>query len=133
VNSEIDIEHLKEIMTKYPRAFYALSFKIGEDELKIKQKAPKSAKPSTKGEGEAKADFCTLKTTKERIIKDLFFDEPDFKEIKINHTLEINEIELPKGENDPVQIREKSKRKGKVIRKIIKEGKEEIKEADFCA
>lgn len=133
VNSEVDVHYLKEIMAKYPRAFYALSFKIGDEELKIKQKAPKSAKPSTKGEGEVKADFCSLKTSKERILKEIFFDIPEFKEAKVIHTIEINEIEIPKGESDPVMIREMSKRKGKVIRKMIIDGKEEIREKDFLA
>jgi hypothetical protein len=41
------------------RGLFCSDFSLPDYELKIKPKAPKSAKPSTSGEKEAKADFCS--------------------------------------------------------------------------
>ncbi len=131
INSKVDSVHLLDTMRKYPKAFYALSFKNESFELKIKAKAPKSAKPSTKGEGEPKAEFCSLKTNDKSIIDDLFFDFPNFSEIKIKHALKIDSIELPKGVDDPVKLRELSKRKGTIIREVTIDGRKEKRECLF--
>ena len=121
------------LMNKYPKVFFALSFKTGDYELKIKAKAPKSGKPGAKGEDGPKADFCSLKTTDSSIIKDLFFDFPNFKEIKINHTIEVKDIEIPGGNMKPEEIREKSIRRGRVIRKINVDGEKKVEEKGFVA
>ena len=120
-----------ELMNKYPKAFYALSFKFDDSELKIKAKVPKSAKPSNKGEKEVKADFCSLKTSDKSIIDDLFFDFPNFNEIKVRHILQITEVIIPKSIDDPVKMRELSKRKGKIIRETNVDGRIEKKETEF--
>ena len=72
INTEIESNELIKIMEKYPRAFFALSFSLGNTELKTKAKAPKSAKPSTKKGEDVKADFCSLKTTEKDIVEELF-------------------------------------------------------------
>ena len=133
LNSEVDAKELLGLMDRFPKAFFALSFKTPTSELKTKAKAPKSAKPASGGEKEVSADFCSLKTTDEDIIRDLFFDCMQFNEISINHTLNIEDITLPKNEKDPVKIRENSVRKGKLIRKIKADGKESVKELPFEA
>jgi hypothetical protein len=135
IDTEVEIEKLKNLMNKFPRVFYALSFAGNDFELKIKAKAPKNAKPGKENEEGPRADFCTLKTNDERIVKELFFDHPDFKEISINHTIFIEDIVYPKdfAKMKPEEVREQSKRKGKIIRKIIADGKEEIKESGFIA
>lgn len=133
VNSRVHSSKLISMMNKFPRAFFALSFNIPNYELKIKAKAPKSAKPSTKGEAGPKADFCSLKTANVEIAKDLFFDIPDFKQISINHAIQIDEIDIPTGIGDPVKIRESAIRKGKIIRKLVVDGKETVKEMRFEA
>ncbi len=133
VNGNIPTKKIIEIMDKYPKAFFALTFSGKDFELKIKAKAPKSAKPSTKGADEIKADFCSLKTSDKSIVNDLFFDIPEFKEIKINHTIQIDNITLPKGEKDPIKIRENATREGKIIRKVIADGNISRKEAEFKA
>src|SRR3989344_6827941 len=45
VNSKVKSSDIIEAMNKYPRAFFALTFITPNAELKIKAKAPKSAKP----------------------------------------------------------------------------------------
>ena len=133
IEGEIEKKELLRVMEKYPKAFYALSFSTLEFELKIKAKAPKSAKPASRGEKEVSADFCSLKTSDEKIIKELFFDVPAFQEASIRHTLKINDIIVNKGEKDPVKMRENAVKKGVIVRKIKADGKESVKEYPFEA
>ena len=133
VDTKVSSEKIISLMNKYPKAFFALTFSGRDFDLKIKPKAPKSAKPSTKDAAEIKIDFCSLKTNNMEIINDLFFDSPNFKEIRISHTIQIDQITLPKGEKDPVKIRENALRKGKIIRKIASDGKTMQKEVAFEA
>ena len=133
INTKANSGNIIDLMNRYPKAFFALSFKFDNGELKIKAKAPKGAKPSTKGGVEPKADFCSLKTKDESLVRDLFFDFADFKEIYIKHTLQIDSIELPKGIADPMKMRELSKRKGKIIREIRIDGRTDKKEVGFEA
>ena len=134
ISTELDKNNLISLMNKYPRAFYALSFSTGDYELKVKAKPPKSGKPGKKGDEDGpKADFCSLKTSDFEIVKDLFFDFPNFKEIKIKHTIEIKEIELPKNFKTPEEMREKAIRKGIIKRFVDADGKKEVKEIKFAA
>lgn len=105
-----------------PRAFVALSFTTPTSELKIKPKAPKSAKPSSPGEDGPKVDFCKLKTTNPDFAKKLFFEVKEFKNAEAKHTFQITDIEVPKEESDPIQMRERAIRVGKVIRKLTVDG-----------
>ncbi|NQU53897.1 MAG: hypothetical protein HQ522_15315 [Bacteroidetes bacterium] len=135
INAEINPAEILALMEKYPKVFFALTFKGNDFDLKIKPKAPKSGKPGKDGE-DAKAEFCTLKTNNDEVLKDLFFNEGfNWKEIKINHTLKIEGIVYPDNMDDlkPVEIREQSKRQGAIVRKTVIDGKEETKEAEFTA
>jgi hypothetical protein len=131
INAKVAPSKILSAIDRYPRAFFALSFSSQLCQLKIKAKAPKSAKPATTGEKEPKAEFCSLKTFNESIIRDILFDVPEFKEAKVKHTITINEIILPKGISDPVQMRELSKRKGVLKREINADGRNIVKEASF--
>jgi hypothetical protein len=131
VNSSVSPKRAIEAMNKFPRAFFALSFAGDDFKLKIKPKAPKSAKPSASGEKEPKAEFCSIETNNQDIIKDLLFDCMNEPEVFIRHEIHITDITLPKGEKDPVKLRENAIRKGKIVR-ILKIGeKEQRKEAAF--
>lgn len=121
------------LMGAYPRAFFALTFKTEDSELKIKPKAPKSAKPAAGGDKGPKVDFCALKTQNKSIAEEILFDTPDAKVLTISHTLSIKDITIPKGVSDPVQMREQSIRKGTVKRIVNADGKEIVSEADFSA
>jgi hypothetical protein len=134
-----------EIITlcnKIQKAFFALSFKVGEGDgetsLVIKPKSPKSAKgagSSKNPDKKAKIDFCKLKTTDKSLVDNLIFDSdiPDFKKIEIHHDIIVENIIMPEGEKDFAKIREMAKRKGKIIRKIDVDGVEKVKEVEFEA
>lgn len=133
VNSKIAPAKIIELMNKFPKAFYALSFSVEGSDLKIKPKAPKSAKPAAGGEKEPKAEFCSLKTSDASIAKDLLFDCLDAPAVTIKHEIHINDIILPKNEKDPVKFRENAIRKGKIVRILTVDEKQTRKEANFEA
>lgn len=140
IDTEIDPKEILALMKKFPRVFFALTFKTDKFDLKIKPKAPKSGKPgkaTEEGEGEGpKVDFCSLKTADKDLLNELFFGVGlGWKEIRISHTLKINEIIYPKDLKTlkPEQVREQSKRKGIIVRIIEADGKKSVKEANFEA
>jgi len=120
INVELTGKEIIEMVDAFPKAFFALSFSVGDEILKIKPKAPKSGKPGSKGEETPKVDFCSLKTNDRKIAESFIFENPDFKTAKINHTFLIESIPIPpelKNSEDFALIREKSKRVGKILRK----------------
>jgi len=136
LDQEMSGKEILGLLTKFPRAFFALSFDVGGEKLKIKPKAPKAGKPGSKGEDIPKVDFCKLITTDKNIASSFIFERPDFKEASINHTFVINEIVIPdelKKSNDFAKIREESKRKGKIIREATIDGQKLREEKEFSA
>ncbi len=135
IDTSVNKQKILDLMEKYPRVFFALSFKTPESQLKIKPKAPKSGKPKTKGDEKPKAGFCSIKTTNRQVVNDLFFDYPDFKEISIRHTINITDIVYPDNIDSlkPAEIREQSKRKGVIIRNVEIDGNSQLSKAEFVA
>lgn len=135
IETEVESSQISELMEKFPRVFFALSFKGDDFELKIKPKAPKSAKPGKESEEGPSAEFCSLKTQDKSIVDELFFDIPDFKEATVNHLIKVTDIVYPQGfaKMKPEEVREQSKRKGILIRKAVVDGKEKISQANFVA
>jgi hypothetical protein len=131
IDKEMNGKELIDLLNKFPKNFFALSFEVGDNKLKIKPKAPKSGKPGSKNEEKPKADFCMLKTSDENIVKDFIFEENNFKEIKISHDYFIEDIIKPKNETDFAKIRELAKRKGKIIREAIIDGRKVKKDIEF--
>lgn len=133
VNTNTSPKNIIALMDRFPKAFFALSFSTKDCELKIKPKAPKSAKPASSGDKAPKVEFCSLKTSDRGIIEDLFFDTPNFETIGLKHTLEINQIIVPAGEKDPAKMRELAKRKGKILREAMVDGKKINSSKEFIA
>jgi hypothetical protein len=135
IDKEMSGKEIISLCDKFPNLFIGLSFKVDNDELKIKPKAPRSAKPSTKKDEDIKIDFCKVKTSDMNIVKSLIFDSEigDFKELEIKHSFLINDIIMPENEKDFAKIRELSKKKGKIIREITVDGKKIKKEANLEA
>jgi len=115
IEKEMSGDKIKKLVDEFPKAFFALSFKSNDSELKIKPKAPKSAKPG-KGDEKPKPDFCKLITTDESLGKSFVFEKPNFKSAEISHTFFVEEIIMPKGETDFAKIREMAKKKGRILR-----------------
>ena len=135
LDNEMTGKEILDLLNKFPFAFMALSFKIDGTELKIKPKAPKSAKPSTKGDARPNPDFCKLNTTDKNLVKNILFDInlDEFKKAEISHEFLIKDLILPKGEKDSSKIRELTQRKGVIFRKTNVDEKETIKEKNFVA
>ncbi len=135
IEKEMSGSEIINLLNKFPKNFFAFSFSVGEDILKIKAKTPKSGKPG-KGDEMPKADFCSLKTSDSEIGKSFVFEKPDFDNALIKHIFVIEKIEVPnelKNSKDFAIVREKSKRVGKIIRIANIDGKEERREKEFGA
>lgn len=132
IDKEMSGTEILSLLEKFPKNFFALTFEAGDTNLKIKAKAPKSGKPGKGGES-PKAEFCVLKTTDSEIAKNFIFENPNFKKAEINHTYFIEKMVLPEGEKDFSKIRELAKRKGKIVRKSLIDGKETSSEIEFEA
>ncbi len=122
-----------EKMTDYPGAYsYLLDAESAGIILKSKKALPKP------GKNEEKIDdgFCILEV-EERLFPALkaafLWDVPDCKKAVIEHDLHITDVELPKGEKDPVKIRENALRKGKVIRRMTLDGQETSQTHELAA
>ncbi len=135
INTTIEPSKIIGLMEKYPKVFFALSFKGEDFVLKVKAKAPKSGKPGKESEDGPKIDFCSLKTNDENLINEIFFGVGNFKDAKVIHTINIDGIIYPENMESlkPAEIREQSKKKGILTRKVIADGKETITEAEFTA
>ncbi|MFH1290278.1 MAG: hypothetical protein ABIH92_02605 [Nanoarchaeota archaeon] len=110
--------------------FYLLNVNEPDIVLKIKKKLPKP------GKNEDKIDdkFCSLDLDLKHWdkVKEIFFwDVPECKKALIEHEFDIQEIILPQGVDDPVEMRRLAKKKGILKRKIIIGEKEDIKEKAF--
>ena len=136
IDKEMTGDDIINLLYEFPKAFFALSFNSSKTNLKIKPKAPTSGKPGKSSEEGPKADFCKLVTDNSDLAGSFIFESPNFKKVEVNHTYIIEKIIIPdsvKNEKDYAVIREKSLRKGKIIRKAIIDGKEKISELEFEA
>ena len=133
IDQSIKGEEILDLLKKFPKVLFALSFGFKDEILKIKPKAPKSSKPKN-NEDKISVDFCKFITKDKNLIKEFVFEKEDFKEAEIFHDFLIEEIIIPKElekEKDFAIIREKSLRKGKILRKAIIDGKEIKTEKEF--
>lgn len=136
IDKEMSGNEIVSLIEKFPKAFFGLSFEADSSILKIKPKAPKSAKPSTKGSEDIKPDFCKLITEDARLGESFVFEKPNFKTAEITHTFFINDIIVPnelKNEKDFAKVREMARRKGKILRKAMIDGQNITSEKEFEA
>lgn len=134
IDAEMNGNEIVKLLDKLPKAFFGLSFQGKDFNLKIKAKAPKSGKPSTKGEEAPVPDFCKLDTEDIAFGRSFVFEKPDFKEADVKHTFFVEQIVVPdflKNEKDFAVVREKSLRKGKIIREATIDGIVMKKEINF--
>lgn len=112
--------------------FYLLDVNDNEIILKIKKKLPKPGKAADKIDNK----FCSLELDMKywpKFKEAFFWDIPEVKKASIEHELIITDIEIPNDELDSMKMRENAIRKGKIIRRINIDGKEQKKEKEFAA
>ena len=135
INGNVNPAQIFELMDKYPKAFFALTFKGEGFVLKIKPKKPTDGKKSKKEGEDIVVDFCSLKTEDRGLIDYLFFGVGDFSEVRVRHQINATDIVYPANmeELKPAEVRELAKRKGVVIRTATVDGIEHVSEARFVA
>ena len=135
VDCEVEGKEIFRLMDKYPKAFFALSFKGNDFVLKIKPKTPTSGKPGKEKGAGPLADFCSLKTSDKTIIDELFFDISSFERVRVSHEIEISDIVYPSDMENlkPAKIQELAKRRGVLKRVADVDGEERASQAEFVA
>jgi hypothetical protein len=141
IEMEMSGKEIIELCLAQKKAFIAFSFKVGDSELTVQPKSPKSAKgasSSKKEDADVKINFCKLKTNDFSLIEGFAFDSEikGAKKIEIKHDFIIDDIIISndlKKEKDFAKIREMAERKGKIVRKIDIDGKKIVKEKEFVA
>lgn len=132
VEKELSAAELKELAGKSYAAL--LDCSAPGVSLKMKKTLPK---PGKGGEAKVNDKFCVLELDKRFWLQfhdEFLFDLPaEFKKARVEHTYNITDIILPKGEKDFEKIRIMAKRKGMIARKITVDGKESVKEKEFVA
>ncbi len=135
ITKELSLEELKKIAKI---AYYMLldcnAPGIG---LSIKKKLPKPKSQRRDKPPKIDDKFCVLELDKkfqQQLHNEFLFDLPhEFKKIRIDHCYVITDIVMPKGERDFALLRLLAKRKGKVVRHAIVDGKESVSEKSFIA
>ncbi|MFH1823385.1 MAG: hypothetical protein ABH817_01575 [archaeon] len=129
VNNSLDSKKIKEILEKC--YFILMDAEANGIIYKVKKKLPKPGKSAAK----VNDKFCSLNLDLKYLDKfhsEFLWDiQKQFKKVRLEHIYEINEIVPPAGEKDFAKLRLLAERKGKLIRKIILDGKESVKEKEF--
>lgn len=137
IDKEMSGNELIELCNKVQKAFFGLSFSVGDTDLKISPKSPKSAKGAgsqKKEDAKAKIDFIKIKTSDKELVDNLCFGVGDFNKCEIKHDFVIEKIIMPEtDEKDFAKIREMAKREGKLIRRVEVDGRVMKKEVEFVA
>lgn len=125
---EVSESNIDEFKDAY---YYLLNANSGDIVLKIKKSLQKPGKDADKIDNK----FCVFDLDIKywpKVKEAFFWDVLDsVKKVKIEHELQITDIELPINIDDPEKMRELAKRKGRIIRKISFDGKEEVREKEF--
>ena len=135
IDKEISGNEIISLLNEFPKTFFALTFDAEDCKLKIKPKAPKSGKPAKPGE-KNKPDFCKLITTDAKIGESFVLEKSNFQKAEITHTFFIEQIVIPdelSNEKDFAIVREKSLRKGKIVRDALIDGQEIKTDIEFKA
>ena len=123
IDEEVTSDQLNKIIDE--NDYCLIDISINEYLLKCKKSLPKPGKALD-------PKFCSATLPVDKI-KDLIFDiNENFKQAQISHIFVINELSIPKEyEKDPEKARIFAKRKGRIIRKIILDGKEITREKEL--
>ncbi|MEK6820446.1 MAG: hypothetical protein AABX71_01925 [Nanoarchaeota archaeon] len=119
--SDLSGEKIREIEEKTYSML--LDGESSDISLKMKKKLPK---PGKGGEGKVDDKFCILEADLKcwQKIRDAFFwDVPECKKIRVEHTYIITDLIFDKNEKDFELMRINARRKGKLVRKIEADGK----------
>ena len=124
-----------EQIERLAKCAFAMLFDCTADGISLKTKKT-LPRPSPKSAEKVNDKFCVaqLDTKFWPAVKEEFlFDLPEAKKYRILNKYEITEIILPTNEQDSEKLRLLAKRKGKVTRKSIVDGKEIVQEKNFAA
>ncbi|MBU0930132.1 MAG: hypothetical protein KJ623_03595 [Nanoarchaeota archaeon] len=118
-------EKLNEIYEKFKLDHLLLNLNTDNCSLKCKNSLPKPG-------GKIKDNFCSASFDNVNLAKEFVFETDNFKQAIIKHIFKIEDLIVSKDDEDDFEkSRINAKRKGKIIRIININGKEEKKEKDL--
>lgn len=121
IDQTLPADKFKKFVEKFNEYILLLALKSGEYSLSVKKSVPKPGKLQEKFLS-AKFPIADLKAIKDEFLFDAKQDK--FSSAEIKHTYIIDDIEISKQyENDPAMARIKAARKGKIVRKLIIDGR----------
>jgi len=135
---DIDREIGSDELLKISEKAYAMLLDCEGDEIsiKMKKKIPRPKAQIRDKPPKINDKFCImlLPLSLWGKVKDEFlFNLPEGKKYRLSHSYTITEIIVPKGEKDFEKMRLLAKKKGKIKRIALVDGKETVEEKDFIA
>ena len=129
IAQKITSGQLKTWVEAYGSEGYIL-LNVKGDEIELKTKtAPHNPR------GKYNDAFCKVTVSgqlRDVLLRDIVFEGQGFKQAEVKHKFIINDVVIPKEcESDMTLARILAKRKGKIIRTVILDGKESMQEKDF--
>lgn len=127
LSADLSPDQLKRLYAKFSNYFLLLNIKSNDFSLKVGKSLPKPG-------GAIKPNFCSASLPLS-LLDELAWDVKEkFQKMEIRHMLNITDIIVhPELKNDPARARIEGKRKGKIIRTLVIDGKQITKETDFIA
>jgi len=121
VSGELSGEELAGLYAMIPDAIILVDVKAGKQKLKFKKKKlPKPGGKQVEGFCSATLDAKALDGVKDELLFDV---EGDFSEAEVSHEMVIEELVKPEGVTDAATLRKEAKRKGKIKRTLVADGK----------
>lgn len=127
ISAELSPEQLRKIYDKFSANFLLLNIKSDEFSLKVGKSLPKPG-------GAIKPDFCSATLPLDLLDEFAWDVKQEFSKLEIRHIINITDIIIPPElRNDPAKARLEAKRKGKITRVLVIDGKKTKTEANFTA
>ena len=124
IDTTMSPDQLKQVYEMFKEHFLLLNINSENYKLKTGNTLPKPGK-------KLKRDFCKA-TLPLELKEELAWDVDDFTKLEIKHLIRIDDIIIPPElRDDPARARIEAKRKGKFIRILNIDGREEKHEVDF--
>ncbi len=132
---EYEVENINSVkVSEIKDNAYALLLDAEGEGISLKMKKKKLPKPGKSGELKIDDKFCIIEADLRYWDKlKEFFMLPECKKAKISHTYVIEDVIIDKDEKDFEKMRESARKKGKIIRKMIVDGRKTSEEKEFEA
>ncbi|MFH1249383.1 MAG: hypothetical protein V1660_04490 [archaeon] len=132
--SDINAELCEDSVKKLAEKAYFLLFECEAGGISLKIKKKKLPQPAKSDSGKVNDKFCVMELDIKhwaKVKEEFAFDVEDFKKARMTHSIDVKEVIIPADEKDFEKMRLNAKKKGRIVRMIVADGKETKFERDF--